>query len=1330
MAETVRTRRWYARLLRRLWHLVVLLLVTLAVYQTGGRIFMARLGGQQGRVEGQLSQLLGANVTIGELRGSWFRFSPAFELDDLVIVAPGGERHALRRVTVELDAVDSLLETRPAVARIHAEGVDVAVRQDAAGRWSLAGLSRGNGPDYSRQIVDFLLQTRGIDLAESQLRVQRPGAADITVSSLFLDLRNRGTNHEMESQFRVNGQASPSRVHVALDGDPRGEFEADLYAVTNALELGALLPAQEDDGAWQLQQLAISGEAWLNADQGGIRTLNAAVADLGGTVLHAETQRSIALEHANFAAWLAPEGGVWNAGVANLAFDLQQTPWDIPALQVQITPEGGNALTLRAASLDAGLLMQVVSLLPSLPANAATIVDTLNPRGRLENLRVDTALDGSYPGGFELRANVADVAVDAWSGAPSGRGVQGYVQANARSGFVDVDSDDFDLHLPRLFASSWHYDRVNARVYWNVADDGFRIGSSAIDVRGEGLDGAVRFDLYSTHDENGERVSELSLLVGMRSMDVGLRAAYLPTIPRLKPTMDWLQSALQGGRVRNSGFVLRTSTLPNAPRDANTYSTWYEVEDGELQFLPDWPPLENISASVAVRDGHVDVRTQTASIAGMALDPSIGTVVPQPEGGSLLSVRGTASTDTGTGLAFLRDSPVREAIGPVIDTWLASGAIDVDVGLDIPLGMATSESTNAPAIDTPVIDVPVINVPVINVRVQSNGSELILSDYALTIGDIQGLVRYHSATGLSADNVDARMFDFPIVASIETRGDAAAGRSTRVTSTGRASVPALQAWERQPEFVKNLLGYMSGEIDYAATLDIQHQPGPDGVRTRLQLASDLAGLRSDLPAPFGMSPEQMNALQLELSFLETTELLTVRYGDFASGRLILDSAGIDRGQLFFGERNRNFNIRQSDENTPGLLLSGELDYFNYDDWKEVADAMAAKATGGGRALADYLRLVDMRFGTFEILGQALEDIAVHVEVDASDWRIHGSNALVAGALTIPRENAPWDVNLDYLRFPPRPEPELDASGKPVDVEEADMLEAVDPSTLPPFDFSVAELSIGDQNLGAFDFRLRPGSQGAAITDFRMQAPDSSISNIAKDGGAFIDWRYRNGMHTSTFSGVFSATNLAQVLPRWGHGANVESRQASFSGMLNWDGSPLAFALRDTSGELQLDIRNGRFVQIQAGTARVLGALNFDALVRRLQLDFSDIFQSGYTFDSISASLTLDRGVVTTRTPAVIDGPSSKISINGEIDLAEETIAADMEVQIPLGQNVSMLAGLLGAWPLALSTYLASIIFADTVADFATVIYRLDGPWENPSAGFEPPANAVTPPQAP
>ncbi len=1316
MAVVTVKRRWAVRLVRRLWHLAVALLVLLALYQTGGRLLMPRLGGQKTGIEAQLSQLLGATVTIGELRGGWFRFSPTFELTDITITAGGGQQHGARQMTLELDSVDSLLRARPAIARIHADGLDLALQEDDAGRWALAGLARGAGPDYSQQILDFILQTRGIDLTEAALRLQRADGSVVAVDSLYLDLRNRGADHELLSQFRINGQQSPSHVHVNLEGDPRGEFVTTAYVGAPELDLGALLGARDPEG-WDLQELRLGGGVWLDADQNGVQMLRAALTDVTVAATHGATQRAVTLEHAALNAYARPGADAWEIGVADMAFDLQKTPWEIPSLQLQWPHDDATTLSLRAGAIELGLLRQLAVIAPAVSDEAAEIVNTLDPRGALRNVRFDTTRDGSWPGGFTLQANVQDLAVQAWGGAPAGRGLQGYLHVDAQSGFMEVDSDDADLQLPRLFAETWHYDHLNTRVHWEIGDDELRVGSTAIDVRttepGRSLDGTVRFDLFRTRDASGARVSDLTLLVGVRSMDTGLRSAYLPTIPRIRPTMDWLQAALQGGQIHDSGFLLRTSTLPDKPAALSTFATWYHVTDGKLQFLPEWPALENITADVVVRDGNVIVRTQQASIAGMALDPALGTVVQQASGGTLLTVRGTANTDTGSGLAFLRDSPVRDAIGPFIDTWQATGAIGVDIALDIPLGADAAEREDERIID---------------VRVLSHDSALTLTDYALTIDAINGLVRYHSASGLAATALSANMFDFPIVVGIDTLGDLAAGRRTRVTSTGRAAVDALQAWPRQPEVVRDVLDYTRGEIAYTATLDILHQTGADGIRTRLQLASDLLGLQSNLPRPFAKTAEESASLDLELTFLDEGQILAARYDDFLSGRVLLDADGIDRGQLAFGDRNRDFNIRQSDENTPGLLLSGDLPYFNYEEWIAVTDSMAAKATVPQRSLSEYLRLVDMQVGMLEIAGQEFEDIAVQVQVDDAGWQIDGVNALVGGHFTIPMDASPWTVTLDYLRFPPRPPLEIDTEGKPVEPEKVDLLEAVDPTTLPPFDFATTELSIGDQNLGAFNFYFRPDGSGAAITDFRMLAPDSSISDAAKTGGASIDWRYRNGMHASSFIGAFSATDLSEVLPRWGHGANVESEQASFTGTLQWVGSPLAFTLRDTSGQLRLDIQDGRFVDIEAGSARVFGALNFDALVRRLQLDFSDIFQSGYNFDSITGDLVLERGQVTTTGPVVIDGPSSKISINGEIDLAEETIAADMEVQIPLGQNVSMVAGLLGAWPIAVSTYLASIIFADQVADFATVIYRLDGPWENPATVFEAPADAT--PQEP
>ncbi len=1313
-------RRLHLRILRRLWHLTVTLVVLLAVYTTGGRLLMARVGGQVAEVETQLAQLLGATVTIGDLRGGWLRFSPTLEIRELTLVTGNtASQHGIQQLTIELDAIASLLDARPVIRSIYAKELHLTLQEDANGRWMLAGLAGGNSPDYSQQILDFILETRGIGLAEATLHLQRADGSAVTIDSLYLELRNRGNLHDAQSQFRINGQQNPAHVALNLEGDPRAVFMARLYANTEALELGPLLAARET-GGWQLQNLRVGGSVWLDADQNGVQQVRTELKELNAAAVHLATQRRVTLENASFSGYARPVyadaslAPGWDLGFANMAFDWQQTPWEIPSLQMSFSASGGNAVTLRAGSLELGMLRQLVETTVELPANVASILDTLAPQGFLRNVQFETARDGAMPGSFLLRANLTDVAVQAWGGAPSGRGLQGYLQMDDRSGFAEVDSNDIDLHLPHMFAEAWHYDHLNTRVHWLVNDDSFRVGSTAIDVRNstlnKSLDGRVQFDLYSSLDAAGEQVSEFSLLVGMRTMDVALRSAYLPTLAPIRPTMDWLQAALQSGRVYDSGFMMRTSTVPNAPPASNTFATWYHVDNGSLQFLPDWPPLENIMADVVVRDGNVTVQTSAASIAGIALNPALGTVLPAPAGGSLLTVRGTASTDTGTGLAFLRESPVRNAIGPFIDNWQASGQIAINIALDIPLSgnVAAGEAER-----------------IIDVNVLSTDSELALPDYALTISAINGPVRYHSASGLTANALSARLFDFPIVVGIETNVDVVAGPSTRITSRGHASVTALQAWPLQPAFVRNLLDYSQGEISYGAMLDILHRAGADGIRTRLNLTSDLLGMESSLPRPFTQTVDEGANIELNLAFQDRGQLLTASYADVLSAQLVLDDGGIDRGQVYFGDRNRDFNIRQSDTDTPGLLLNGELPYFNYEQWETVADELATKAGTVQRPLAEYLRLIDVNVELLEIAGQQFEDISVQVQVDTDGWQIDGANALLRGHLTIPMNADPWNVNLDYLRFPPRPEPELDAEGTPLAAAEVDLLAAVDPSTLPPFDFATAELNIGEQGLGAFSFLYRPDNSGATIADFRMQAPDSSITDQALTGGANIDWRYNSGMHTSSFNGVFSAVDLAQVLPRWGHDANVESKQASFSGTLQWNGSPLAFSLEDSSGQLLLDIRNGRFVDIQAGTARVFGALNFEALVRRLQLDFSDIFQSGYNFDSISGNLALVRGVVTTNGPAVIDGPSSKISINGEIDLAQETIAADMEVQIPLGQNLSLLAGLLVSWPVALSTYVASLIFAEEVADFATVIYRLDGPWENPAAGFEAPESADT-----
>src|SRR5690606_38971733 len=80
-------RHGFARLVRGAVSTAVTLLVLFALYLTAGRLLWPLVAGQTANLEVQLSRMLNARVDIGELRGSWFRFSPGLDVVDLRIAA-------------------------------------------------------------------------------------------------------------------------------------------------------------------------------------------------------------------------------------------------------------------------------------------------------------------------------------------------------------------------------------------------------------------------------------------------------------------------------------------------------------------------------------------------------------------------------------------------------------------------------------------------------------------------------------------------------------------------------------------------------------------------------------------------------------------------------------------------------------------------------------------------------------------------------------------------------------------------------------------------------------------------------------------------------------------------------------------------------------------------------------------------------------------------------------------------------------------------------------------------------------------------------------------
>jgi len=223
-------------------------------------------------------------------------------------------------------------------------------------------------------------------------------------------------------------------------------------------------------------------------------------------------------------------------------------------------------------------------------------------------------------------------------------------------------------------------------------------------------------------------------------------------------------------------------------------------------------------------------------------------------------------------------------------------------------------------------------------------------------------------------------------------------------------------------------------------------------------------------------------------------------------------------------------------------------------------------------------------------------------------------------------------------------------------------------------------------------------------------------------GRFL-WTYDGKAHHSYMNAVLEAGDLGAVLSAFGYAPSLQSTSAVFNASLDWPGSPAFFASTALSGNLDMRINEGRFLQGSAGAAnsalKLISIINFDAVMRRLRFS-DDLLRSGLSYEQILGEVELSKGVMTIQDRLQIIGPASLFQIAGQIDLTRQTIDGSMFITLPISDNIPWMSGLavlnnLINWQVAVGVFLFDQIFGDQVDSLTSAQYILQGPWE----GLEP-----------
>ncbi|MEQ8954084.1 MAG: DUF3971 domain-containing protein, partial [Gammaproteobacteria bacterium] len=1037
------------------------------------------------------------------------------------------------------------------------------------------------------------------------------------------------------------------------------------------------------------------------------------------------------------------EGGQWQLLATGLSAQYGQVRWNPFDAYLYYAP--GNSVNARASQINLTFLAQLASDSGLLPAAVEEQLALFEPRGQLSNFDLYVPLAEAPEQALRLRSNIADGEVNSVRGSPAMGGINGYVEAdfdtvaNSGGGFAEVESNEFAINIPNIFTTTWSYDYVNGRLGFAVdLADGqeVKLASGIIVAESEVIDARVQFTNVIDRPLDGERDARLDLLVGVQQLDAEYDYQFTPDGPRVQQSlydsMEFLRTAIRDGRLTNSGAVFRGSTITGSPESDRTFQSFFHMEQGDFEFNEEWPGLQALSALVVTDDNDIDIEARAGTSMGIAAHDVTGTIRRDRQGASHLRIDGELSGMTSDGLGYLQAAPIGEEFQNTISTWQADGDFSGALTVQLPLSQPGAE-------------------PHIHLDFEMAGNRLRIPEFDLDVADLSGPIIFDSVAGLEDSVLNGRMFDGDVRVNLSSDVAAGAMSTIYVDGSGRSTPAAMIAWPRHNEFVRNLLREMEGEFSYQARLRID-QTGSASARNRLSVNSDLVGTTVNLPVPYRKAAQQAMNLNLQIDFGEATQLISGSLGAATNFELEVAGDQLVNGLVKLGRRANPLLNLGSDE-PKGLVVTGQLNHLHVQQWVDFFAGMGSNSSSAD--VGEAIDFIEIDAGILELYEQQLSEIRLRIEPDvtAQGWLTRLSGAAVDGWVTIPfRRDGVLDIDLEHLHLPGEVEEEETGSLDPdrvdasiaesvaEEVPRIDPLAGIDPRNLPAMRFRTGDFTIGDRPFGSWQFTFSPQADGAEITDLAFDFRGLRLGmepvpqNLPQLEPSFT-WSYDGENHHSSLSGVLLAANMADVLRANGFAPSLESSNASFVASLDWPGSPAFFSGDQLSGEMDVAIDNGRFLQGSSGNSalRLISIINFSAIMRRLRFS-DDLLRSGLAFDEIRGQFAMEDGIVTIQDQLVISGPSSLYQISGDVDLANETISGEMYLTLPVSDNIPWLGLLTGQLPLAIGAYLFDQIFGDQINSLTSAIYTLEGPWEGLEPQFKqafgsPPSQSTAAPAA-
>ncbi len=564
------------------------------------------------------------------------------------------------------------------------------------------------------------------------------------------------------------------------------------------------------------------------------------------------------------------------------------------------------------------------------------------------------------------------------------------------------------------------------------------------------------------------------------------------------------------------------------------------------------------------------------------------------------------------------------------------------------------------------LQMPFLDVDAISVLGQLQLRDASLTWEAQPLDHIRGEMRF-TTHGLEAQGVAAQFHGWPVELAL-----VAAKGQTRLTAKGQLTPSRLRTLAGLPPDWPGI----SGAADWQALLTLSDRPGQP---SRLEASSTLQGLALDLPAPFGKRADTGRELRLTTELRADAEW-NLRYSDMLWARFRLASES-QAAQVALQLGVAPTLLRLPEQ---GVRLRGQLAQVELDAWRKLIPPVES-----GELLLPTLD-AQLRIAELTVNEQIFETVNLTAQGDPGALQVKLSSPGLSLDVQQPTlAGAPWQVQMQRLHLRPTVETQPPTLPTPLSAE-----------GWPALVVECAELRYGGKLLGRLRLAGQPTVAGWELTQLQLEQPRL----VVRGEGYWrkVGWDVSLSLETENLGVVLQ--ELLDIYLLDAASGTAQVRLVEVPAPLDW---------RYWRGDARLTLREGGLAEVEPGVGgRLLGLAGWQGMLRRLQLDFKDLFGKGLQFETLEAQTTLTDGVMQVAALR-ISGPAAQIKTSGTVGL----VARDYDLQVavtPKATATLPLTGALTAGPaVGAALLVAQQLLGSELDKLARRHYAVTGNWDNP-----------------